>query len=76
MGLPLHIDRVSVMRVPERIARLYAVVTSHPDEGTYVAEVFDAAGNRYVELSGYRTVMHPDDAVDPESLKTTHAALA
>jgi hypothetical protein len=76
MGLPRHIDRVSFLRTPELSeGRLYAVVTPDPNQGSFDAEVVDAAGHRYVQLSGYRTVGLPD-AVDAERLKALRAAMA
>jgi acyl transferase domain-containing protein/NAD(P)-dependent dehydrogenase (short-subunit alcohol dehydrogenase family) len=62
MGLPAHIDRVTVFRSPESAEgrRLYAVVTAHPHDGTFDAEVVDAAGNRFLEMTGYRTVAVPE----------------
>ena len=64
MGLPQHIDRVSsspLLLAPEFAdARLYAVVTPDPDRGSFDAEVVDAKGNRYLHLSGYRTVAVPE----------------
>jgi malonyl CoA-acyl carrier protein transacylase len=61
MGLPLHIDRVSICGGSELAeGRLYAVVTPHWETGTFDAEVVDTAGNRYVQVSGYRTVALPN----------------
>jgi hypothetical protein len=61
MGLPAHIDRVTVLRSPESAeGRLYAVVNAHAHEGAFDAEVVDAAGNRFLEMTGYRTVTVPD----------------
>ena len=57
MGLPQHVDRVCVVTPPPNV-QLYAVVTSHA--GTFDAEVIDATGERYVVLSGYRTVTLPE----------------
>jgi hypothetical protein len=75
MGLPHHIDRVSVLRAPELSeGRLYAVVTPNPIQGCFNAEVVDTAGHRYVQLSGYRTVEFPN-AVDSERLKGLRAAM-
>jgi NAD(P)-dependent dehydrogenase (short-subunit alcohol dehydrogenase family)/acyl carrier protein len=76
MGLPQHIDRVSVLRPPELAeGRLYAAVTPNPARSSFDAEVLDAAGNRYVQLSGYRTVALPN-AIEVERLKPLHALLA
>ena len=77
MGLPQHIDRVSLLaRDPERAeSRLYAVVTPNPRNGSFDAEVVDAKGNRYLQLGGYRTVEIPN-AVDAERLKALQAAMS
>ena len=42
-------------------------MTAHPDEGSFDAEIVDAAGNQFVELVGYRTVALPD-VLDSEAL--------
>ena len=52
--------------------RLQAVVTLDPREDSFDAEVVDTAGNRYVHLSGYKMVAHPDP-VDAEPLRALHA---
>jgi polyketide synthase-like dehydratase family protein len=76
MGLPLHIDRVSVASLADLAeGRLYAVVTPDLARGSFDAEVVDAAGNRYVQLSGYRTVALPS-AVDSERLKRLQAIMS
>jgi NAD(P)-dependent dehydrogenase (short-subunit alcohol dehydrogenase family) len=78
MGLPQHIDSVSslLLPVPELAAtRLYAVVTPHPDQGTFDAEIVDKKGNQYLHLSGYRTAPVPN-AVDAEHLKALQAAMS
>ena len=78
MGLPQHIDCVSslLVQVPEPTGpRLYAVVTSDQDRGSFDAEVVDTKGNRYLHLSGYRTVALPS-AVDAERLKALRAAMS
>jgi len=76
MGLPLHIDRVSVASLADLAERrLYAVVTPDPGRGSFDAEVVDTAGNRYVQLSGYRTVALPG-AVDAEALKALQAIMS
>jgi len=75
MGLPRRIDRVSFLRDPELAeGRVYAVVTPDSTQGSFDAEVVDAAGYRYLQLSGYRTVAFPD-AVDAERLKALRAAM-
>jgi hypothetical protein len=77
MGLPLHIDRVSFfLSAPEFDAtRWYAVVTPDPVRGSFDAEVVDAKGNRYLQLSGYRTAAF-SSAVDAEPLKALQAAMS
>jgi hypothetical protein len=76
MGLPLHIDRVCVWRAPDGVeGPLYAVVTPNPDQGTFDAEVIDTAGNRYVEVTAYRTVALPG-GVNPELLRAIEPAMA
>jgi NAD(P)-dependent dehydrogenase (short-subunit alcohol dehydrogenase family)/acyl carrier protein len=78
MGLPQHIDCVSsssLLRAPESAdTRLYAVVTPDQDRGSSDAEVVDTKGNRYLHLSGYRTVAVPS-AVDAGRLKALQAAM-
>jgi hypothetical protein len=75
IGLPLHVERVSVWRAPDVAdGPLHAVVTPDTHEDTFNAEVVDTAGNRYVQLRGYKMVAHPD-AVDVEPLRAMHAAL-
>jgi len=77
MGLPLRIDRVSSsISTPESVsARLYAVVTPDEIRGSFDAEVVDAKGNCYLQLSGYRTAVFPS-AVDAEPLKALQAAMS
>jgi hypothetical protein len=76
MGLPLHIDRVSSFLTPDVDAtRLYAVVTSDRASGSFDAEIVDAKGNRYLQVSGYRTVAVPN-AVDAQGLKALQAAMS
>jgi hypothetical protein len=76
MGLPQHIDRVSLLRAPDLAeGRLYAVVTPDPGQGTFHAEVVDSAGNQYVDLRGYRTVTLSNVA-EAEALKPLQAAMS
>jgi acyl carrier protein/NAD(P)-dependent dehydrogenase (short-subunit alcohol dehydrogenase family) len=75
MGLPRHIDRVSVGSVSEHNGRLYAVVTPNPAKNTFDAEVVDAVGNRFVYLSGYQTVAAPIP-VNAEQVKVLRALLS
>jgi NAD(P)-dependent dehydrogenase (short-subunit alcohol dehydrogenase family)/acyl carrier protein len=58
MGLPRHVDRVSLYRTPDAASgSLFAVVTANPSDGSFDADVVDAAGARYLHVSGYRTVL-------------------
>jgi len=76
MGLPRHVHRVSSVRALDAAdGKVFAVVTPDPDQGSFNAEVVDAAGNRYVHLSGYRTVALPN-SVDAEALKALQATEA
>lgn len=73
MGLPQHVDRVSLLRNSHLgNDRLYAAITPDPVRESFDAEVVDAVGNQYVQLSGYRTVALPN-AIEPERLKALHA---
>jgi len=76
MGLPLHIDRVSSLLIPEPAdTRLYAVVTSEQARGSFDAKIMDTKGNLYMQISGYRTIAVPN-AVDAERLKVLQAAMS
>ncbi len=73
MGLPQHIRQVCLWGTPERAeGRLYAVVTADPAQKSFEVEVLDAAGTRYVRVSGYRTEALPDK-VAAEPLKKLQA---
>jgi NAD(P)-dependent dehydrogenase (short-subunit alcohol dehydrogenase family) len=76
MGLPQHIDRLSfsLPAAQPADARVYAVVTPN-HRGGFDAEVVDAKGNCYLQLSGYRTAVFPE-AVNAEHLKTLQAAMS
>ena len=76
MGLPQHIDRVSLLSDPEEAeGRLFALVSPNLREGSFDAEVVDEKGNIYLKLSGYRTVAIPG-AVDAGRLKVLQAAMS
>ena len=61
----------SLLRAPDLAeGQLYAVVTPHPDQESFDAEVVDTKGNCYVQLSGYRTAAMPN-SLDAEPLKAT-----
>jgi hypothetical protein len=61
MGLPLHVDRVSLYREPAAGGPLFAVVTPDPAKGGFDADVVDRNGNRYLHVSGYRTVVFREE---------------
>ena len=76
MGLPRHVDRVSLYRPPEAAAGpLFAVVTANPAAGSFDADVVDSAGVRYLHVGGYRTVVFRE-GVDVPALTPAHAAMA
>ncbi len=77
MGLPLHIDRVSLLPPAPELdgTRFYAVVTTSQDLGSFDAEVVDAKGNRYLQLTGYRTIALPS-ALDAERLLALQVAMS
>jgi hypothetical protein len=57
MGLPAHIEKVQFDRSPDQAeGPLFAIVTPNAAASSFDAEVVDAAGSRYIQLSGYRTV--------------------
>src|SRR6185437_1674407 len=69
MGLPWQVSSVTWLRQPEPADRqFYAVVTHHPEQGSFDAEVMDGEGNRYLQLAGYRTATMPSN-VDSDPLK-------
>ena len=76
MGLPLYVHQVRVWQVPEQTdVRFYAVVTPRLEEQSFDAEVVDAQGNSYIQVSGYKTVALPN-SVDGEPLKALKTAMA
>ncbi|MFZ0684233.1 MAG: SDR family NAD(P)-dependent oxidoreductase [Terriglobales bacterium] len=77
MGLPLHIDHVSLLSMPSESNNTphYAVVTPKADGASFDAEVVDASGRFFLKLSGYRTIAMPN-AVDSEPLRVLQAAMA
>ena len=76
MGLPQHVRQVCLLRTPDpAVGGLYAVITPKPEQGSFDADVVDAAGNRYVQLIGYSTVALPY-LVDTEPLKALQAVAA
>jgi hypothetical protein len=68
MGLPYHIDRVTLLRDANGgDGGLQAVVTPESD-GSFAGRVVDAEGNVFLTLQGYRTMELPE-AIDAELLK-------
>ena len=75
-GLPQHFDRVTLRCAPESAkGRLFAVVAPHETEGSFDAQIVDAKGKCYLELSGYRTVALPGGVVG-ERLQMLQAVMA
>ncbi len=76
MGLPWKVQQVSTHSAPEpNGSTLYAVVTPHPDNGSFDAEVVDANGMQYLSLEGYSTVELPG-SVDAEPLRAIQNILS
>jgi acyl transferase domain-containing protein/acyl carrier protein len=75
MGLPLYVNSVSCFSAPRATEpALYAVVTPHPEQGSFDVDVVDAKGNVYLRVNGYRTVQVPE-TVASEPLKALQSAL-
>ena len=74
MGLPQHVQRRLPGGEHRNLAKgpLYAVVTPNPEQGSFDAEVVDAAGNLYLQVSGYSTVALPE-SIDGKLLSALHA---
>jgi acyl transferase domain-containing protein/NAD(P)-dependent dehydrogenase (short-subunit alcohol dehydrogenase family)/acyl carrier protein len=61
IGLPLYVHHVSWSRPPAlAVGPLFAVVTPDMAGEKFDAEVVDTQGNRYLQLTGYRTVALPE----------------
>ena len=76
IGLPLYVREVRVWRVPvQETGKFYAVVTPHPEQQSFDAEVVDAAGKCCIHLSAYKTVALPN-SVDAEPLKALQDAIS
>jgi NAD(P)-dependent dehydrogenase (short-subunit alcohol dehydrogenase family)/acyl carrier protein len=75
MGLPQHIDQVTIVRPADQVeGRLHAMVSPKDGGKSFDAYVTDEAGNLYVVLRGYQTAELPDD-VDPDKRKPLRAAM-
>jgi hypothetical protein len=76
IGLPRSIAYLSFDRAPDRPeGPLYAVVMPGSDSETFDAQVVDAAGNRYLNLTGYHMIEMPD-AIDAEPVEALEAVMA
>jgi acyl transferase domain-containing protein/acyl carrier protein/NAD(P)-dependent dehydrogenase (short-subunit alcohol dehydrogenase family) len=74
MGLPYHVDRIQVHKVPDPAqAKLHSVVTPNEDGG-FDACVVDQKGNVWLALSGYRTMALPEP-VDDSLLEPLRSAM-
>jgi NAD(P)-dependent dehydrogenase (short-subunit alcohol dehydrogenase family)/acyl carrier protein len=71
MGLPQYVHEIRFFQFADLAeSQLHAVVTPASD-GSFDADVVDAAGNRYMHLGGYRTVELPY-TVDSKPFKALH----
>jgi hypothetical protein len=69
-GLPLHVDRITVLPVAEGAEHdICAIVTHSLEQGSYDAEVVDSTGKCFVRMTGYRTVALPGSV----NLEAVHA---
>jgi len=76
LGLPHFIEEVALFRALETAPQeLYAVVTPSTNAEKFDAEIIDKEGNRYLHLTGYRTIALPN-RVDAEPLSALHAVPA
>ena len=76
MGLPSHVHQVSPSNGHSKSKdHLYAVVTPHPELGTFDAEVVNANGIVYLRLNGYSTAAVPA-GLDAASLKPLQAVFS
>ena len=75
LGLPTHVGHVNAHPATQlESGHLYAMVTPHPEQETFDAEVVDASGNRYLHIDGYRTAALPSP-IDAESLASLQKLL-
>ncbi len=72
MGLPLHVDRVRLLREPTEKGPLFALV--RPERSGFAAHVVDKEGRVHLALEGYRTVELPA-AVDEKGLASFRAVM-
>ena len=75
MGLPRHVDHVSIWLEPSAANwPLSAVVTADLTRASFDAEILDRDGNRFVQVSGYGTVVFRGD-VAAELLRPLETAI-
>ena len=74
MGLPSHIDRVTLHHTGEPQGGVHAVVTPRED-GAFDGLIVDGEGNVRLTLEGYRTMTLPDP-IDAEKVKPLQAAMS
>ncbi|HEY2019500.1 MAG TPA: SDR family NAD(P)-dependent oxidoreductase, partial [Bryobacteraceae bacterium] len=75
MGLPRHLDRVSLVHTPEPgEGRLYAVVTP-VEGGGFDAAIVGASGHCCLRVDGYQTVEFPTAGIDGAALDALHAVI-
>jgi NAD(P)-dependent dehydrogenase (short-subunit alcohol dehydrogenase family) len=73
MGLPLHVERVRLLREPTEKGRLFALV--RPVGAGFEARVVDEEGRVHLVLEGYQTVELPA-AVDEKGLESFRAVMS
>jgi hypothetical protein len=73
MGLPLHVERVRLLREPTEKGTLFALV--RPEGAGFEARVVDEEGRVHLVLEGYQTVELPA-AVDEEDLASFRAVMS
>jgi NAD(P)-dependent dehydrogenase (short-subunit alcohol dehydrogenase family)/acyl carrier protein len=75
MGLPQHVDKIQLLRMPDPAAGpLYCVVKAGPSD-SMDADVVDGAGNCYLQVIGYRTVVFREE-ISAEPLRALAHATA
>jgi hypothetical protein len=73
MGLPLHVERVRLLREPTEKGRLFALV--RPAGAGFEARVVDEEGHVYLQVEDYRTVELPA-SVDEKGLESFRNVMA
>ncbi|HLX74180.1 MAG TPA: polyketide synthase dehydratase domain-containing protein, partial [Terriglobales bacterium] len=76
LGLPQYVEQVRLLRAPELAdGPLYSIIAPHSQPSHFDVEVLDAAGNVYLQLTGYRTVVLPE-GVDANAVKALQALMS